>query len=86
MTREKWKQAFHGVLYAMVALIELFDRDSLRKSANTSLNGKVDNWYSTLLSPFTIDTVLSVVNPATLGKIVEKLDDIINNTELVNGG
>ena len=47
------------------------------------LNSKVDNQYSTLLTPL---VVLSIVNPTTLNKIIKKLDDIINNTGLVNGG
>ncbi|KAM1362401.1 hypothetical protein ACFX15_026906 [Malus domestica] len=43
----------------MAVLVELTDRDSLVKSASTSLNNKVVSQYSTLLAPMAVDAVLS---------------------------
>ncbi|KAG5233938.1 T-complex protein [Salix suchowensis] len=52
------------VLTAMAVPLELTDRDSLIKSASTSLNSKVVSQYSSLLAPLAVDAVLSVVDPA----------------------
>ncbi|KAL0425355.1 UNVERIFIED_CONTAM: T-complex protein 1 subunit delta [Sesamum radiatum] len=51
------------ILSAMAVPVELSDRDSLVKSASTSLNSKVVSQYSTLLAPLAVDAVLSVVDP-----------------------
>ncbi|KAE9453926.1 hypothetical protein C3L33_14176, partial [Rhododendron williamsianum] len=62
------------VLTAMAVPVELSDRESLVKSASTSLNSKyvklessclqqVVSQYSTLLAPLAVDSVLSVVDP-----------------------
>uniref|UniRef100_A0A2N9I0C5 T-complex protein 1 subunit delta n=1 Tax=Fagus sylvatica TaxID=28930 RepID=A0A2N9I0C5_FAGSY len=79
-------------LTAMAIPIELTDRDSLVKSASTSLNSKVVSQYSTLLAPLAVDSVLSVVDPAKPEivdlrdiKIVKKLGGTVDDTELVKG-
>ncbi|KAG7556983.1 TCP-1-like chaperonin intermediate domain superfamily [Arabidopsis suecica] len=46
-----------------VEAVELTDRDSLAKSASTSLNSKVVSQYPTLLAPLAVDAVLSVIDP-----------------------
>ncbi|KAG5022701.1 hypothetical protein JHK82_018612 [Glycine max] len=80
------------VLTAMAVPIELSDRDSLVKSASTSLNSKVVSQYSTLLAPLAVDAVLSVVDgtkPDMVDlrdvKIVKKLGGTVDDTELVKG-
>jgi len=80
------------VLTAMAVPVELSDRDSLVKSASTSLNSKVVSQYSTLLAPLAVDAVLSVVDPAKPDlvdlrdvKIVKKLGGTVDDTELVKG-
>ncbi|KAA8542753.1 hypothetical protein F0562_023905 [Nyssa sinensis] len=80
------------VLTAMAVPVELSDRDSLIKSASTSLNSKVVSQYSTLLAPLAVDAVLSVVDPAKPDlvdlrdvKIVKKLGGTVDDTELVKG-
>lgn len=80
------------VLNAMAVPVELSDRDSLVKSASTSLNSKVVSQYSTLLAPLAVDAVLSVVDPAKPDmvdlrdiKIVKKLGGTVDDTELVKG-
>ncbi|KAK9105838.1 hypothetical protein Scep_022682 [Stephania cephalantha] len=80
------------VLTAMAVPVELSDRESLIKSASTSLNSKVVSQYSTLLAPLAVDAVLSVVDPAKPDlvdlrdvKIVKKLGGTVDDTELVKG-
>ncbi|CAA6671407.1 unnamed protein product [Spirodela intermedia] len=52
------------ILQSMSVPLELSDRESLVKSAATSLNSKVVSQYSSLLAPLAVDSVLSVVDPA----------------------
>ncbi|ERN06187.1 hypothetical protein AMTRI_Chr06g170660 [Amborella trichopoda] len=80
------------VLSAMAVPLELSDRDSLIKSASTSLNSKVVSQYSTLLAPLAVDSVLAVVDPAKPDlvdlrdvRIVKKLGGTVDDTELVRG-
>lgn len=80
------------VLTAMAVPVELSDRDSLIKSAATSLNSKVVSQYSTLLAPLAVDSVLSVVDPAHPDlvdlrdvKIVKKPGGTVDDTHLVRG-
>ncbi|XP_075505075.1 T-complex protein 1 subunit delta [Primulina tabacum] len=80
------------ILSAMAVPIELTDRDSLVKSASTSLNSKVVSQYSTLLAPLAVDAVLFVVDPEKPDlvdlrdiKIVKKLGGTVDDTELVKG-
>ncbi|GFY95635.1 TCP-1/cpn60 chaperonin family protein [Actinidia rufa] len=81
------------VLTAMAVPVELSDRDSLIKSASTSLNSKVVSQYSSLLAPIAVDSVLSVVDPEKPDlvvdlrdvKIVKKLGGTVDDTELVKG-
>lgn len=72
--------------------VELSDRESLLKSASTSLNSKVVSQNSGTLSPIAVDAVLKVINPATATnvdlhdiKIVKKLGGTIEDTELIDG-
>ncbi|KAJ2118365.1 T-complex protein 1 subunit delta, partial [Coemansia sp. RSA 921] len=45
--------------------VDLEDRESLLKSATTSLSSKVVAQYSSVLAPIVVDSVLQVVNTAT---------------------
>ena len=80
------------ILHNMAVPVELSDRDSLIKSAATSLNSKVVSQYSSLLAPLAVDAVLSVVDPAHPDlvdlrdvKIVKKLGGTVDDTELIKG-
>ncbi|PKU86795.1 T-complex protein 1 subunit epsilon [Dendrobium catenatum] len=80
------------VLHSMAIPLELSDRDSLVKSAATSLNSKVVSQYSSLLAPLAVDAVLSVVDPEHPDlvdlrdiKIVKKLGGTVDDTELIHG-
>ncbi|XP_039143354.1 T-complex protein 1 subunit delta [Dioscorea cayenensis subsp. rotundata] len=80
------------ILQSMAIPVELSDRESLVKSAATSLNSKVVSQYSSLLAPLAVDAVLTVVDPANPSlvdlrdvKIVKKLGGTVDDTELVRG-
>ena len=53
------------ILQKMSIPLQLTDRQSLLKSASTSLNSKVVSQHSTLLSPIAVDAVLRVIDPLT---------------------
>ncbi|KAJ2423515.1 T-complex protein 1 subunit delta, partial [Coemansia sp. RSA 2524] len=72
--------------------VDLEDRESLLKSATTSLSSKVVAQYSSVLAPIVVDSVLQVVNTATdlnvdLNdiRITKKIGGTIDDTELVSG-
>lgn len=76
----------------MSTKLELSDRESLLKSASTSLNSKVVSQYSSLLAPIAVDAVLNVIDPNIADNVdlkdirtVQKVGGTIDDTELVNG-
>jgi len=80
------------VLSGMSIPVDMNDRETLIKSATTSLSSKVVSQYSSLLSPISVDSVLQIVDPAMPNnvdlrdiKIVTKLGGTIEDTELVDG-
>ena len=80
------------ILTNMAIPLDLNDRESLLKSANTSLNSKIVSQNSTELSPIAVDSVLKIVDPARDNnvnlkdiKIIKKLGGTVDDTELVEG-
>ncbi|KAI9352292.1 chaperonin Cpn60/TCP-1 family [Zopfochytrium polystomum] len=80
------------ILEAMSVKLDLADRESLLKSAITSLNSKIVSQYSSLLAPIAVDSVLKVIDPKSAInvdlkdiKIVTKLGGTIDDTELADG-
>eukprot|EP00002_Diphylleia_rotans_P019971 TRINITY_DN386_c0_g1_i2.p1 TRINITY_DN386_c0_g1~~TRINITY_DN386_c0_g1_i2.p1 ORF type:complete len:499 (+),score=136.57 TRINITY_DN386_c0_g1_i2:68-1564(+) len=80
------------IMTGMSLKLDLKDRESLLKSAVTSLNSKVVSQYSNLLAPIAVDAVLRVIDPVTATnvdlrdiRIVKKLGGTIDDTELVDG-
>jgi len=80
------------VLTSMAIPLDLNDRESLLKSANTSLNSKVVSQNSTELSPIAVDAVLKIVDPDMENnvnlkdiKVVKKLGGTVDDTELIEG-
>merc|ERR1712214_6508 len=80
------------ILTAMATPVDLTDRESLLKAANTSLNSKVVSQNSAELSPIAVDAVLKVIDPARENnvnlkdiKIIKKLGGAVDDTELVDG-
>jgi len=80
------------ILESMSTPVLLTDRESLLKSATTSLNSKVVSQHSSLLSPLCVDAVLKVIDPTKDTnvdlrdvKIIQKLGGTLEDTELVEG-
>ncbi|ESN92117.1 hypothetical protein HELRODRAFT_186162 [Helobdella robusta] len=81
-----------SILENMSMPVQLSDRESLLKSATTSLNSKVVSQYSNTLSPICVDAVLKVIDPVKDTnvdlrdiKIIQKLGGTIEDTELIDG-
>uniref|UniRef100_U5EX42 T-complex protein 1 subunit delta n=1 Tax=Corethrella appendiculata TaxID=1370023 RepID=U5EX42_9DIPT len=81
------------ILTEMSQPIELNDRETLIKSASTSLNSKVVSQHSSQLAPIAVDAVLKVAELSPQGnqvdlrniKIIQSLGGTIEDTELVDG-
>merc|ERR1739838_965259 len=80
------------ILTEMARPIKLSDRETLLKSANTSLNSKVVSQYSGTPGPMAVDAVLKVVDEKNPGlvdlrdiKVIPKIGGTVEDTELVNG-
>jgi T-complex protein 1 subunit delta len=80
------------ILTGMSTKLELSDRESLLKSATTSLSSKVVSQYSSLLAPMAVDAVMNVTDQAKATnvdlkdiRVVTKVGGTIDDTELVNG-
>lgn len=80
------------VLTSMSKPILLTDRESLLKSAATSLNSKVVSQQSSLLAPIAVDAVLKVTDPENDTncdlkdiKLIQSLGGTTEDTELVEG-
>jgi len=80
------------ILTEMSKPIELSDRATLLKSANTSLNSKVVSQYSGILGPMAVDAVLKVTdqsNPNLVDlrdiKVIPKIGGTVEDTEFIEG-
>ncbi|KAJ1678526.1 T-complex protein 1 subunit delta [Spiromyces aspiralis] len=80
------------VLDEIAIPVSLDERESLLKSASTSLNSKVVSQYSNILSPIAVDSVLQVINPESDNnvdlndiRIVKKLGGTVEDTQLIPG-
>jgi len=80
------------ILTGMSREIKLTDRETLLKSANTSLNSKVVSQYSGVLGPMAVDAVLKVVdrsNPSLVDlrdiKVIPKIGGTVEDTEMIDG-
>merc|ERR1712223_1148918 len=80
------------ILTGMATPLDLTDRESLLKAANTSLNSKVVSQNSAELSPIAVDAVLKVIDPVRENnvnlkdiKIIKKIGGTVDDTELVDG-
>jgi len=89
---QKCDKKAHEILEGMATPVQLSDRESLLKSATTSLNSKVVSQYSNILSPLVVDAVTKVIDPASDSnvdlrdiKIIKKLGGTVEDTELCEG-
>lgn len=80
------------VLTGMSKPIELSDRETLIKSASTSLNSKVVSQQSSLLAPIAVDAVLRITEPGHEAsvdlkniKVIKSLGGTTEDTELIDG-
>lgn len=80
------------ILTNMSKPVDLSDRATLLKSANTSLNSKVVSQYSGILGPMAVDAVLKVTDEANPNlvdlrdiKVIPKLGGTVEDTEFIEG-
>src|SRR5262249_17867442 len=80
------------ILKSVAIPVQLTDRDSLVKSATTSLNSKVVSQYSSLLAPLAVDAVLAVIDVKSATnvdlrdiRIHKRLGGTLDDTALVPG-
>jgi T-complex protein 1 subunit delta len=80
------------ILEGMATPVELSDRESLLKSANTSLNSKVVSQFSDTISPIAVDAVMRVIDPKTADNvdlrdihIVKRPGGTVEDCELIDG-
>ncbi|XP_013776320.1 T-complex protein 1 subunit delta-like [Limulus polyphemus] len=80
------------VLSDMAVPVDLSDRESLLKSASTSLNSKVVSQHSSQLAPLAVNAVMKVIDPTKDTnvdlrdiKIIKKLGGTVDDTELIEG-
>lgn len=80
------------ILKEMSKPVTLTDRESLLRSASTSLNSKVVSQHSSLLSPIAVDAIMKVIDPSVAInvdlrdiKLINKVGGTIDDTELVEG-
>lgn len=82
----------HEILESMSIPVSLDDRESLLRSASTSLNSKIVAPYAQQISAIAVDAVLGVVDPAQPGsvdldniRVVRKVGGTIEDMELCEG-
>lgn len=80
------------ILQGISQKVELTDRQSLLKSASTSLNSKVVSQFSSQLAPIAVDAVMKVIDPVSACnvdlrdiKLIKKLGGTVDDTELIEG-
>eukprot|EP00854_Cymbomonas_tetramitiformis_P009557 gene9557-11321_t len=79
------------ILKTLAKEVDLTDRESIIKSAATSLNSKVVAQYSNLLAPMAADLVLKVSDSTLMQvdlrdiKVLKKFGGTIDDTEIVDG-
>ncbi|KAI1720056.1 TCP-1/cpn60 chaperonin family domain-containing protein [Ditylenchus destructor] len=80
------------ILEGMASPVDLKNNDELIKLATTSLNSKVVSQHSWLLAPMAVNAVKSIIDPENdrnvnlkMIKIVKKLGETVEESELING-
>ena len=72
--------------------LDLGDRNSLIRSAKTSLNSKVVSQYSDTLAPIAVDAILRIIDPKTAInvdlqdiRVIKQLGGTVDDSELIDG-
>ncbi|PAV59168.1 hypothetical protein WR25_24596 [Diploscapter pachys] len=80
------------ILLGMSKPVDLNDDELLVKMATTSLNSKVVSQHSWLLAPMAVNAVKKIIDPAKdtnvdlkMIKIIKKLGDTVEESELIDG-
>merc|ERR1739838_369781 len=80
------------ILQSIAIPVDLSDKSSLLKSANTSLSSKVVHEHSVMLAPMAVDAVLKIVDPNKDTnvdlkdiRIIKKLGETVEDSQLVDG-
>jgi len=80
------------ILQSIAIPVDLSDKSSLLKSANTSLSSKVVHEHSGMLAPMAVDAVLKIVDPNKDTnvdlkdiRIIKKLGETVEDSQLVDG-
>lgn len=80
------------ILESIAIPVNLDDKESLIKAANTSLSSKVVSQYSSLMSPMAVEAVLRVMDPTHPQlldlrdiKVVCKVGGTMDDSELIDG-
>ncbi|MEW5302171.1 MAG: hypothetical protein WDW36_004976 [Sanguina aurantia] len=81
-----------AILESIAIPVDLDDREALLKAANTSLSSKVVSQYSSIFSPFAVDAVLKVIDPARPNmldlrdiRVVCKLGGTVDDSTMIDG-
>merc|ERR1719384_1660809 len=92
---DSWKKAAKKsveLLEEMAVPVDMRDRDSMIKSAITSLNSKVVSQYSNILAPLAVDSVMQVIDPDTANnvdlrdiRVLTKIGGTVEDTKIVDG-
>ena len=90
---DSWKKAAKKsveLLEEMAVPVDMRDRDSMIKSAITSLNSKVVSQYSNILAPLAVDSVMRVIDPDTAVnvdlrdiRVLTKIGGTVEDTKIV---
>lgn len=80
------------ILLEMSYKISLNDRETLVRTASTSLSSKIVSQYSNLLAPMSVDAVMKVIEPETATnvdlhdiRVIKKVGGTVDDTELSEG-
>lgn len=77
------------IMENMSIAVNLDDRETLIKAANTSLNSKIVSQHSSILAPMAVDAVLKVQNNNNVDlndiKILKKLGGTLDDTQMFDG-
>ena len=90
---DAWKRGSQQaikILEEMAVPVDMSDKESMVRSAVTSLNSKVVSQYSDTLAPLAVEAVMQIIDPETATnvdlrdiKVLCKLGQTVEETEMV---
>jgi len=92
---DSWKRGCQQAvkfLEEMAVPVDMSDKESMVRSAVTSLNSKVVSQYSDILAPLAVEAVMRIIDPETATnvdlrdiKVTCKLGQTVEETEMIEG-